>query len=492
MSYILAIDQGTTSSRSILFSDNGELMHVAQEEFTQHFPNDGWVEHDPQDIWLTVIHCCRRVLETAGVGASAVKTIGITNQRETTIVWDKNTGEPVYPAIVWQDRRTASTCEALRKDDDLVEHVKNETGLLLDPYFSATKIQWILDNVEGAKERAHRGDLLFGTVDTFLVWKLTLGSSHVTDATNASRTLLFNLREQDWDNRLLDTFGIPSQMMPDVKDSAADFGVTGASLLGVEIPIQGIAGDQQAALFGQTCFTKGMAKSTYGTGCFLMLNTGDTPLISEHKLLTTVAYRLNGVPTYGLEGSIFMAGATVQWLRDGLKLISDASESESLAKQADKNSNVYLVPAFTGLGAPYWDPDARGAILGLTRDTGINEIVEAGLKSVCYQTKDLQKAMESDGARPTTLRVDGGMCKNDWVMAYLADILGANVDRPTITETTALGVAYLAGLQAGIFADLDALTKLWSIERTFEPRLTKDQRDRDYTGWQEAVDRIRN
>lgn len=490
MSYILAIDQGTTSSRAILFSEKGELLHVAQQEFAQHFPQDGWVEHDPNDIWETVLNSCREVLKLAGIQASDVKTAGITNQRETTLVWDRNTGKPIYPAIVWQDRRTAAKCEALSKNSSLVEQVNQQTGLLIDPYFSATKIQWILDNVAGARDRAQNGELCFGTVDTFLIWKLTQGASHATEATNASRTMLFNLHTQDWDDALLDTFSIPRCMMPEVKDCADEFGTIDASLLGADIPIQGVAGDQHAALFGQTCFNKGMAKSTYGTGCFLMLNTGDTPLHSEHKLLTTVAYRLNGKPTYALEGSIFMAGATVQWLRDGLKLLSHASESEALATQAAKDNKVYLVPAFTGLGAPYWDPNARGAMFGLTRDTGINEIVEAGLQSVCYQTKDLQKAMESDGARPSTLRVDGGMCNNDWVMAFLADILGANVDRPQITETTALGAAYLAGLQAGIFADLDALTELWSVEQTFAPRLSKSQRDEAYAGWLDAVNRV--
>ncbi len=490
MSYILAIDQGTTSSRAILFSEQGELLHVAQEEFAQYFPADGWVEHDPKDIWQTVVNSCKNVIKIANITPNDIKTVGITNQRETTLVWDKHTGEPVYPAIVWQDRRTANKCELLRKDQALVDHIKNETGLLLDPYFSGTKIQWILENVDGARDKANRGDLLFGTVDTFLIWKLTGSKSHVTDATNASRTLLFNLHSQQWDEKLLDVFSIPSTMMPEVLDSADEFGIVDESIFGAETPIQGVAGDQQAALFGQTCFAKGMAKSTYGTGCFLMLNTGKEPLLSDHKLLTTVAYRLNGEPTYALEGSIFMAGATVQWLRDGLKIISHASESEALAKQADKQNKVYLVPAFTGLGAPYWDPDARGAMFGLTRDTGINEIIEAGLKSVCYQTKDLQKAMESDGARPTTLRVDGGMCNNDWIMAFLSDILGANVDRPEITETTALGVAYLAGLQSGMFSDLDELSAMWSVERTFEPRLTKAERDTEYDGWLDAVNRV--
>jgi len=490
MSFILAIDQGTTSTRAIIFSHTGQPLHTAQQEFEQFFPQDGWVEHNPEHIWKSVVDTCREVLDKANLSASQIMTLGITNQRETTVIWDKKTSMPIYPAIVWQDRRTASYCEALGKDITLSQRIQEKTGLLLDPYFSATKIKWILDNVDGARARAEAGDLAFGTIDSYLIWKLTGGKSHVTDATNASRTLLFDLHKQQWDDDLLNTFTVPKGILPEVKDSADEFGVTDPALFGDSIPIQGVAGDQQAALFGQTCFEKGMAKSTYGTGCFMMLNTGDTPLTSDHKLLTTVAYRLNGKVTYALEGSIFMAGATVQWLRDGLQLISHASESEGLAKKASKNNGVFLVPAFTDLGAPYWDPDARGAILGLTRDTGIAEIVAAGLQSVCYQTKDLQKAMESDGARPVTLRVDGGMSNNDWVMAYLADVLGAQVDRPKITETTALGVAYLAGLQAGIFRDTSALTTLWEIDRSFTPRLSKEERDAAYQGWRQAVERV--
>ena len=363
--------------------------------------------------------------------------------------------------------------------------------MLLDPYFSATKIKWLLDNVTGAREKAEAGQLAFGTIDSFLIWRLTSGRSHCTDATNASRTMLFDIHQQCWDEKLLTTFNIPASVLPKVLNSADEFGSIDESFLGCAIPIQGVAGDQQAALFGQTCFKSGMAKSTYGTGCFMILNTGDKPLKSNNRLLTTVAYRLKGKTTYALEGSIFMAGATIQWLRDGLKLISDASETEALAKLARTNNNVFLVPAFTGLGAPYWDPEARGAILGLTRDTGINEIVAAGLQSVCYQTKDLQKAMESDGARPTNLRVDGGMAKNDWVMAFLADILGAEVDRPEVTETTALGAAYLAGLQAGVYESLDTLSDQWRCEKTFKPRLSKEERDIAYQHWTRAVDRIR-
>ncbi|QPG06717.1 glycerol kinase GlpK [Salinimonas marina] len=489
--HLLAIDQGTTSSRSIVFADDGSIIAMSQQEFTQHYPKDGWVEHQPDDIWNSVTHTLRDVLQKSQIDAGDIAALGITNQRETTLVWDKHTGATVYPAIVWQDRRTAPYCRELSQNEQLVNYITDNTGLLLDPYFSATKLNWILNNVEGARARAEAGELLFGTVDTYLIWKLTDGASHKTDATNASRTMLFNIHTQQWDTELLKAFDIPAAMLPEVMDCAADFGNTSAELTGKRIPISGVAGDQQAALIGQACFEKGMAKSTYGTGCFMILNTGDTPLVSKNRLLTTVGYRLNGHTTYALEGSIFMAGATVQWLRDGLKLIDNAAETEALAARAREDNGVYLVPAFTGLGAPYWDPDARGAMLGLTRDTGINEIVAAGLQSVCYQTKDLQKAMESDGARPVSLRVDGGMANNDWVMGFLADILGAEVKRPAVTETTAVGAAFLAGLQQGIFTDLDTLTQCWQCDSVFEPRLTKAQRDTAYAGWQEAVTRIR-
>ncbi|WP_425483742.1 glycerol kinase GlpK [Alteromonas ponticola] len=492
MRYILAIDQGTTSSRSIIFSESGEIMAIAQKEFAQSYPQDGWVEHSADDIWHSVLETLQKVFEKCALTPAGITSIGITNQRETTLIWNKSTGKAIYPAIVWQDRRTAEQCRQLSADPERVDYVKKTTGLLIDPYFSATKVNWILNNVEGAKAAAENGELLFGTVDCYLIWRLTGGQQHVTDATNASRTMLFNIHSQQWDKKLLDLFAIPECMLPEVKDCAADFGQLDTALLGRAIPIQGVAGDQQAALIGQTCFEKGMAKSTYGTGCFMILNTGDEPLVSENRLLATVAYRLNGKVTYGLEGSIFMAGATVQWLRDGLKLIDNAEETEALAQRARRNNGVFLVPAFTGLGAPYWDPDARGAILGLTRDTGISEIVAAGLQSVCYQTKDLQKAMESDGARPCTLRVDGGMANNDWVMGFLADILGAQVQRPVITETTALGAAYLAGLQAGIYTSLAELAGKWQVERTFTPRMTKAQRNEAYCNWKEAVSRIRS
>lgn len=487
--YILAIDQGTTSSRAILYTETGAIEAVKQQEFPQHFPQDGWVEHDPEDIWTSVRETCRGVIDEAGISASDIAAAGITNQRETTIIWDRATGAPIHPAIVWQDRRTADYCEKLRAEG-LETLISETTGLLIDPYFSATKMRWILDQVPGSQERAERGELAFGTVDTFLLWRFTGGRSHYTDASNASRTLLFNIHEQEWDKRLLDLFNIPLSLLPEVLDSSDDFGVIDADLLGASIPIYGVAGDQQAALFGQACFHEGMAKSTYGTGCFLMLNTGTSALKSNHRLLTTVAYRLNGVTTYALEGSIFIAGAAIQWLRDGLKLISVAQESEPLAEQTSMNHGVYMVPAFTGLGAPYWDPNARGAIFGLTRDTGIKEIVTAGLQSVCYQTKDLQKAMEKDGQRPTGLRVDGGMVENNWVLQFLADILGATVDRPKMFETTSLGAAYLAGLRVGIFESLEQLETLWQCDRRFEPAMSKERRDELYDGWIGAVRKL--
>ncbi|WP_018403683.1 glycerol kinase GlpK [Marinobacter gelidimuriae] len=487
--YILSIDQGTTSSRAILFDLHGNIHAVRQQEFPQYFPDSGWVEHKPADIWSTVKSTCDEVMaEEFGVDDEVV-AVGITNQRETTIIWDRKTGEPVFNAIVWQDRRTAAYCKTMKSSNH--EHaVHSKTGLLIDPYFSATKIRWILENVPGTRERAECGELAFGTVDSFLLWKLTGGQVHRTDATNASRTLLFNIHTQQWDEELLELFDVPASLLPEVMDSSDDFGkiTEGGALNGVSV--LGIAGDQQAALFGQTCFEVGMAKSTYGTGCFLMLNTGDKALQSEHRLLTTVAYRLNGKPTYAIEGSIFIAGATIQWLRDGLQLINNASEAEPLAEGTPVDHGVYLVPAFTGLGAPYWDPDARGAIFGLTRDTGIKEIVTAGLQSVCYQTKDLQKAMEKDGIRPITLRVDGGMVKNNWVLQFLADILGATVDRPSLVETTALGVAYLAGLKAGVYGSLEELADLWRCERRFEPMMSKADRDRLYAGWIQAVHKL--
>ncbi len=493
--YILAFDQGTTSSRAIIFDEEGKKLGVGQEEFAQHFPQDGWVEHEPEDLWLSSLRSYQAALKQAGIAANSIRAIGITNQRETTLVWNRKTGQAIYRAIVWQDRRTSAWCQEIGEQlarEQRIDIIQAKTGLLLDPYFSASKVRWILDNVEGAHVAAEAGELAFGTVDTFLLWKLTGGRSYFTDATNASRTLMFNIHDQCWDKDLLELFGIPASMLPEVLDSAADFGSTDSEIVGASIPIAGILGDQQAAAFGQCCFTQGMAKSTYGTGCFLLLNTGDTPLKSENRLLTTVAYRLKGKVTYALEGSIFMAGATMQWLRDGLKFFHDASETEKLAEQTDKDMHVIFVPAFTGLGAPYWDADARGAIFGLTRDTGIKELVTAALLSVCYQTRDLQKAMEADGERPDTLRVDGGMAKNDFVLQNLADLLGCRVDRPHITETTALGVAYLAGLQCGIYDSLDHISQQWRLERSFSPMKDKSWRDERYAVWQDAINRTRS
>ena len=490
--YLLAIDQGTTSSRTILFDRAGRRVATAQREFAQHFPHDGWVEHDPEAIWESVIETCREVIQHAGIDVARIAGIGITNQRETTLLWDRATGKPLYNAIVWQDRRTADTCRGLR-DAGHLDLVQSRTGLLIDPYFSATKLAWLLDNVAGARERAERGELAFGTVDSFLIWRLTGGRVHATDATNASRTALFNIHEQRWDPELLALFDIPRSLLPEVKDSSDDFGTLVPEWLGGALPIAGVAGDQQAALVGQACFAPGMGKSTYGTGCFMIVNTGDRAERSRNRLLTTVAYRLDGRPTYAMEGSIFVAGATVQWLRDGLKLFADAAETESLACQTRAGHSVYLVPAFTGLGAPHWDPKARGAIFGLTRDTGIAEIVAAGLQAVCYQTRDLQACMSDDmDAAPDTLRVDGGMVANNWVMQFLADMLGQRVDRPTVLETTALGAAYLAGLRLGWYRDLDEIAALWQCEQRFAPRMPEAERERLYRGWLEAVERVKS
>lgn len=489
--YLLALDQGTTSSRAIVFDRAGHVISMVQQEFSQHFPKDGWVEHDPEDIWGSILTTAQQALKKAGLSATEIAAIGITNQRETTMVWDRQTGKPVYAAIVWQDRRTSEYCREL-KQAGLEEKVQAKTGLLLDPYFSATKLRWILNEVPGVRERAERGELAFGTVDTFLLWRLTGGKSHATDATNASRTLLFNIHEQCWDKELLELFAIPASLLPEVKDSSADFGCTDPALLGGEIQVAGIAGDQQAALFGQACFTPGMAKSTYGTGCFLILNTGEQALSSQNRLLTTVGYRLNGKVSYALEGSIFVAGAAVQWLRDGLRLIAQAGETEALAAKTRLDHGVYLVPAFTGLGAPYWDPEARGALLGLTRDTGIAEVVTAGLQSVCFQTQDLLQAMAKDGVDIRTLRVDGGMVANNWLLQHLADILRVEVDRPQVTETTALGVAYLAGLQVGLYESLEDIAKQWRCERHCQPVMAEAQAVSLYQGWCTAVERVRS
>ena len=490
--YILAIDQGTTSSRAILFDREGKPAGVAQAELPQHYPADGWVEHDADRIWNDTVAVVRGVVEKARAKPEDVAAIGITNQRETTVIWNRKTGIPIHRAIVWQDRRTAEFCRTLNAGGH-GKLVQERTGLLIDPYFSATKIAWLLDNVAGARALAEKGELAFGTIDCFLLWRLTGGKVHATDATNASRTMLFNIRTQEWDDDLLRLLKIPRSLLPEVRDSSGDFGATDKSLFGAAWPITGIAGDQQAALVGQACFAPGMIKSTYGTGCFVLLNTGDKAVESKNRLVSTVAYRLKGKPSYAIEGSIFVAGAAVQWLRDGLKLIGQAGETAGLAASIRSNNGVYLVPAFTGLGAPYWDPTARGAIFGLTRDTGIAEIVRSALEAVCYQTRDLMAAMEKDsGTKLTALRVDGGMVKNDWVMQFLADILDLPVERPVVTETTALGAAYLAGLHAGVFQSTADIGKRWQRDRRFEPAMNADQRDSLYAGWQQAVARVRS
>ncbi len=490
--YVLAIDQGTTSSRAIIFDEACKICAVAQEEFKQHYPNSGWVEHDPEDLWQTTLATCKQAITNAGLEASRLAGLGITNQRETTLVWDSETGEPIHRAIVWQDRRTADLCNALKASGHEAD-VTAKTGLLLDPYFSGTKIAWILDNVEGARTKADAGRLRFGTVDSYLLWRLTGGKVHATDATNASRTLLFNIHGGQWDEDLLTLFKVPRSMLPEVRDCAADYGVTEAGLLGASVPILGIAGDQQAATVGQACFKPGMLKSTYGTGCFALLNTGEHAVTSKNRLLTTIAYQLDGERTYALEGSIFMAGATVQWLRDGLNIIEAASETAVLADKADDTQDVYLVPAFVGLGAPYWDAEARGAMFGLTRATGPAEFARAVLESVCYQTRDLLEAMQGDwpesGQSETVLRVDGGMVASDWTMQFLADILDAPVDRPQVLETTALGAAYLAGLKAGLYPGLEEFSQSWSLETRFAPEMESDERARKYGGWQDAVRR---
>lgn len=488
--FLLSLDQGTTSSRAIVFDIDGRIIAVGQQEFAQSFPKPTWVEHDPEAIWNTTLHSAQEALRQAAMDANDVIAIGITNQRETTVIWDRATGQAIYPAIVWQDRRTADQCLALQAAGHEAG-ISEKTGLLLDPYFSATKIAWILDHVEGARDRAERGELAFGTIDSFLLWRLTEGAVHATDATNASRTLLFNIHEQAWDTSLLALFNIPAALLPDVRDCAADYGMTAEHWFGGCIPIAGMVGDQQAALIGQACFQPGMAKTTFGTGCFMVMNTGSEAIRSQHRLLTTVAYRLAGKPYYAMEGSIFMAGATIQWIRDGLQLIGSACETQSLAEATGYDNPVYLVPAFAGLGAPYWDPQAKGAILGLTRDTGIKEIVTAGLQAVCYQVRDLVEAMTLDGILLSQLRVDGGMVVNDWLMQCLADTLGITIDRPQITETTALGAAFMAGLQMGVYRDLDEVERLWQYEASFVAKLDPEARASLYAGWLDAVGRVR-
>ena len=486
MTQILAIDQGTTSTRSILFSQDLRPVTAAQEEFTQYFPNSGWVEHDPADLWRTTLSTARAVLARTDI--AKVAAIGITNQRETTLLWDRETGKPIANAIVWQDRRSATICAAL-KEAGHEPMVNARTGLLLDPYFSGTKIKWLLDNIPGASAKAEAGKLAFGTVDSYLIWHLTGGRIHATDATNAARTLIYNIKTGAWDAEICALLGIPMSLLPDVKDSAAEFGSTDPALFGRAIPIRGVAGDQQAATVGQACFQPGMMKSTYGTGCFALLNTGADMVLSKNRLLTTIAYQLNGTPTYALEGSIFVAGAVVQWLRDGLKIITTAGETQGLALQADPAQDVVLVPAFTGLGAPYWRPDCRGAIYGVTRGTGAAELAKAALESVGYQTRDLLEAMRADWghAAEGVLRVDGGMVASDWAMQFLADISGAPVDRPVVTETTALGAAYLAGLQSGLCPEPARFAESWVLEHRFAPDMTAEVRAAKYARWGRAV-----
>jgi glycerol kinase len=489
--FILAIDQGTTSSRAIVFDAKLRPKASAQKEFKQYFPNSGWVEHDPEEIWKSVLTTCRAAIVRAKTAPKNIRCLGITNQRETTVVWERKTGKPIHKAIVWQDRRTADICAELKARG----HEKlftSKTGLLLDPYFSGTKASWILDHVKGARERAERGELRFGTIDSFLIWRLTGGKSHVTDATNASRTLLYNIHSGTWDDELLSILRVPRAMLPEVKDCAADFGVCEPKHFGAAVPILGVAGDQQAATIGQACFEPGMMKSTYGTGCFALLNTGSTAVVSTNRLLTTVAYQLEGKRTYALEGAIFIAGAAVQWLRDGLKVVKKASDTGALAKTADKNQSVYLVPAFVGLGAPYWNAEVRGALFGLTRATTNRELARAALEAVCYQTNDLLAAMKRDwGAREETiLRVDGGMTASDWTMQFLADILGAPVDRPVVLETTALGAAYLAGMRAGLLPTPEVFAKTWKRQKRFMPKMDAEIRARKLAGWVEAMRKL--
>ncbi|MER8624631.1 glycerol kinase GlpK [Mesorhizobium sp. M1143] len=489
--YILAIDQGTTSTRAILFDSAMKVAGSKQQEFTQHYPASGWVEHDPEEIWASVVATVKGALKAAGCDASDVAAIGITNQRETVVIWDKATGKPIHNAIVWQDRRTAPLCQKLKKHGVEKKFTK-KTGLLLDPYFSGTKIAWMLDKVNGARERAEKGELLAGTIDSFLIWRLTGGKVHATDATNASRTLVYNIEKNVWDDELLSILRVPVAMLPEVKDCADDYGVTEKSLFSAEIKILGVAGDQHAATIGQACFEPGMMKSTYGTGCFALLNTGADLVRSKNRLLTTIAYRLNGKTTYALEGSIFIAGAAVQWLRDGIKVIGKAEHSGVLAATADPKQNVYLVPAFVGLGAPHWDAEARGAIFGLTRNSGPAEFARAALESVAYQTRDLLDAMRKDwkgASAKTVLRVDGGMVASDWTMQRLADILDAPVDRPTILETTALGAAWLAGSKAGVWPKAKDFAKSWALERRFKPDMDADTRSAKLAGWRDAVRR---
>jgi glycerol kinase len=486
MTYLLSIDQGTTSSRAILFSQGGEMVAVSQKELTLYYPQKGWVEQDARDIWRDTLACCRDVAGHAAGGPIA--GIGITNQRETTIIWDRGTGQPVYNAIVWQDRRTADYCASMKRHEGMIAE---KTGLLLDPYFSATKIKWILDNVDGARDRAEKGDLAFGTVDCFLLWHLTGGRVHASDATNAARTMLYNIVTQAWDDELLTLFDIPRALLPEVKDNVGVFGETLPELLGKSYMIGGMAGDQQAALIGQCCFTEGMVKSTYGTGCFALMNIGETFRQSENRLLTTTAYRFDGKPTYAIEGAIFVAGAVIQWLRDNLGILKNSAESEALARSVPDNNGVYFVPAFTGLGAPHWNPHARAAISGLTRESTKAHIARAALEAQAYQTLDLMDAMAKDGGHnPQTIRADGGLVANSFMCQFLADMIARPVEVPIVHETTALGAAYLAGLQAGVYNGLDDLSTHWALDKRYEPAMESAMRDGLYRGWQEAVRKI--
>ena len=488
--YILSIDQGTTSSRGVIFDENYEIISIGQKEFTQFFPDSGWVEHDPEEIWSSTLESCKSAIKESKTDINQIKAIGITNQRETTVVWDKVTGRPIYNAIVWQDRRTSDQCQSLR-DLGHESLVNQKTGLLLDPYFCATKIAWILDNVDGAREKANKGELLFGTIDCFLMWRLSNQKIHATDATNACRTLLYNIHDGRWDKDMLDLFNVPASMLPEVYDNAADFGVADESIFGSEIAIAASIGDQPSALVGQACFHPGMVKSTYGTGCFVLINTGYEPVKSNNKLLTTLAFQVNGRTCYALEGSIFIAGAAVQWLRDGLKFIESAEQSETLAMQADDSQDVYLVPAFVGLGAPHWDPDCRGALFGMTRNTGPAEITKATLESVCYQTADLLSAISKDlgDSKLSAIRVDGGMAASNWTMQMLSDLVELPVDRPKNLETTALGAAYLAGMQVGFYPPMDEFSGSWQSESQFNSKMTEDLRERKLAGWKDAVKR---
>jgi glycerol kinase len=488
--YLLAIDQGTSSSRTVIYDHDARVVASDQQEFPQIYPQPGWVEHDPEAIWASVTSVTRGAMHKADAVASDICAIGITNQRETTVIWDRETGEPVYNAIVWQDRRTADFCQSL-KSDGLEASVTARTGLRLDPYFSGTKITWILDNVDGVRARALAGKLAFGTIDCFLLWRLTGGRVHATDATNASRTLLYNIHSGDWDDELLEMFRIPRELLPEVRDCAADFGIATDGCLGGDVPVCGIAGDQQAALIGQAGFETGMTKSTYGTGCFVVANTGATALESKNHLLTTIAMRIGGEVTYGLEGSVFVAGSAMQWLRDELGVIDSAPASEAIARATGVVEDVYVVPAFAGLGAPYWDPDARGAILGLTRGSGRDQIVTATLQSVAFQTVDLIESMSQDGIRPSVIRVDGGMVANDWFLQFLADVLDIPVERPENVESTVLGAAYLAGFEAGVVTSPAELGRLWQRDALFEPAMQAAERERLLQGWNDAVRRVR-